>query len=826
MMLSFALTTLRHRTAGFAGAFVALFCAAALVCGCGTLLATGLTGTVRPERYAAAPIVVSGDQDVHSVEDRGKGKTKEKSKPIADHAWVPTALADRIAALPSVRAVATEVTFPVLLPGGPTSGSWGHGWESAPLAGLTLGSGRAPAGPDEVVVDALTAARAHLSPGSTTAARTASGTLTVRVVGITARGLDSQAAVFFAPDRARGLAGHDGLVAAIGVFPATPSAADDVRALLAGSRTVPAPVARTGDDRGLVEFPDAANAQVRLVSVGAVLAGTSLLVALLVVVGTFGLSIQQRQREIAVLRAVAATSRQVRKMIGGEALAIGLAAGTLGAGAGLPLGGWLHGRFVALDVIPANLPVVISPFPVVAAAACAVLTGWGAARISARRATAIKPVEALGEAELKPLRLAWARILSGVLAAAGAVVLTSLLTVLHSDQASTPACFIAVLLWCTALALLGPLVVRGGVGLLGPSLRVSRVGGYLAVHNLRAGAHRLASVVTPLTLLVAMACTILFTQTTVDGAAGAQRDRGNVADFVVGPRVPGTAAQALAAAPGVRTVTRVLHTQVRDGLTKRSVQAVTPERLSDTLDLGITSGDIGRLADGTAAAADGLGYRLGQRVRLVLADGSPAEVTVVALYARGLGFGDLTLAHSLIAAHVDVPLDNELLVRTDGPAGATRQSLTAALRADPGLGVLDRAAAQASENRASAQIGYVTLGLIIAFVAIAVLNTLAMSIADRRPEFAALELTGATRRQIHRMLGWETATSVAIATALGLTIAYAVLTTYAQGITRGTAGVAVPATGLAAVLVGTASLAVIGTWVPARATLRGLRRRA
>lgn len=82
MMFSFAVATLRHRKAGFAGAFVALFCAAALVCGCGTLLATGLLGGVRPERYAAAPIVVAGDQNVHQVQNKGKGKVKEKAKPI------------------------------------------------------------------------------------------------------------------------------------------------------------------------------------------------------------------------------------------------------------------------------------------------------------------------------------------------------------------------------------------------------------------------------------------------------------------------------------------------------------------------------------------------------------------------------------------------------------------------------------------------------------------------------------------------------------------------------------------------------------------------
>ncbi|MFF4342796.1 FtsX-like permease family protein [Kitasatospora sp. NPDC001540] len=837
MMLGLALATLRHRRAGFAGAFVALFCAAALVCGCGTLLVTGLFGTVRPERWAAAPVVVSGDQEVHATVDKGKGKTKEKAKPIAGRAWVPAALAERIAALPSVRGVATEVTFPVLLPGGPTDGSWGHGWESAPLAGLTLAAGRAPAAADEVVLDAATAVRTHLAPGATTTARTAAGALDLRVVGVTAQGFDSQAAVFFSPDRARALAGHDGLVSAIGVFPAdgatAAGTAADVRALLADApagpsgpaATAPTAVVRTGDDRGRAEFPDAAGAGVRLVSTGAVLAGTSLLVALLVVVGTFGLSIQQRQREIAVLRAVAATGRQVRKMIGGEALAVGLAAGVLGATAGLPLGGWLHGRFVALDVVPANLPVVLSPFPVLAAAASTLLAGWGAARVSARRATAVKPVEALGGAELRPPRSGAARTGFGVLATAGAVVLTALLTVLHSDQAATPVCFLAVLLWCTALALFGPPVARAGTAVLGLPLRASRVGGYLAVHQLRAGAHRLASVVTPLTLLVAMACTVLFTQTTTDHAAAVQRDRGTVADFTVGPRVPADAAAALAAAPGVRTVTRVLHSQVRDGLTRRSVQAVTPGRLADTLDLDVTAGDLDRLTDGTAAAADGLGYRLGQRVRLTLADGTPTEVTVVALYARGLGFGDLTLAHDLVAAHVDVPLDDELLVRGQG---LTRSALTAALPGAPGLGVLDHAsatAASAAGNRTGAQVGYVSLGLIVAFVAIAVLNTLAMGIADRRREFAALALIGATRRQIRRMLGWETAVAVVLAGGLGLAVAFAVLGTYAEGITRGTAGAAAPLTELALVLLGTTALAALGTWLPARAALRGLRRR-
>lgn len=108
----------------------------------------------------------------------------------------------------------------------------------------------------------------------------------------------------------------------------------------------------TGDERGPVEFLDAAGARTKLVSMGGAMGGTSLLVAILVVVGTFALSVQQRHRELALLRAIAATPRQLRRMIGREALLVGLAAGVTGAFAGLPLAAWLYGRFIDSGVVP------------------------------------------------------------------------------------------------------------------------------------------------------------------------------------------------------------------------------------------------------------------------------------------------------------------------------------------------------------------------------------------------------------------------------------------------------------------------------------------
>lgn len=128
MMLRHALQTVRDRKAGFLGAFVALLCAAALVTACGTLLETGLCGKIGTERHAAAPILVSADQNVHetTVKEKqgGRTKTKHKAKPVAERAWLPAATVATVRAVPGVERVVPELTFqaaPGHAPGKPLS---------------------------------------------------------------------------------------------------------------------------------------------------------------------------------------------------------------------------------------------------------------------------------------------------------------------------------------------------------------------------------------------------------------------------------------------------------------------------------------------------------------------------------------------------------------------------------------------------------------------------------------------------------------------------------------------------------------------------------
>ncbi|GAB2576299.1 FtsX-like permease family protein [Streptomyces capparidis] len=835
-MTGYALATLRARWSGFLGAFLALCCAAAMVTACGALLETGLRGRIATERYAAAPVVVAADQKVHRTtvkEKNGKRKVKHKAKPLAEWAWLPQSAVDEVRRVPGVRAAVPELTFPArpVTADGQEPPAHGHAWSSARLTPFALTSGAAPRGAGEVVVDRELARRVGLRPGDELVVRSTGAPRAYRVSGVAAPSggdLAHQTSLFFDGAEARRLAGRAGQVAAVGVFPEpgtdTGVLAERVRAALDGT----AARVHTGDGRGAVEFPDAAHARVKLISMGGAIGGTALLVAALVVAGTYQLTVQQRHRELALLRAVAATPRQVRRLIGREALLVGLAAGLVGAVAGLPLAGWLHGRLVDLGAVPGTLELSLGLAPMAAAVLVTAFGGWASARASARRAARTAPAEALSEAAGAGRRTPWARYGAGLVLLAGGAVLLAVLSGLNTEPASTPVTFLAVVVLGGAVSLLGPLFARAAGAVLGPLLRLSRTSGHLAAANARANAARTASAIAPLALLVGMVCTVLFTQTTLGGAARAEERAGTRAAWVLAadaPGVPGAAADAARRVPGVTAVTEVVTTEVRVGLAKYSARGVTAAGLTRTWDPRVTAGTLegfgGRDVAVSENAADRLGVRPGDTLRLTLGDGTPAALTVSAVYARGLGFGDLAMDHALVAGHVDNPLAATVLVAAE-PAVA-RAALDRAVRPYPGVAVLSPGQALDAGDevrRTNAEVQFLAMGLVLAFTAIAVVNTLATATADRARELALLRLVGTTRRQVLRMLRLEALVVALTGAVLGSAIALATLAAYSAGMT----GTAVPRPdplvhGLVVALA--AALALAATAVPGRLALRG-----
>lgn len=184
-MWTLALRTLRFRKGGFVATFVALFFGTAIVLACGGMLETGIRNNVPPERLAGATAVVMGDRgyELHP------GDPEDSEKAVsAEQVPLNGALAARLRGTPGVTRVVEDVTVPstLLVGGGIRAG--GHTWTSASLGPGTLRSGRPPAGPGQVVLDAGTAGAADAGVGDTVRIAAHGGTAPYRISGITEPG--------------------------------------------------------------------------------------------------------------------------------------------------------------------------------------------------------------------------------------------------------------------------------------------------------------------------------------------------------------------------------------------------------------------------------------------------------------------------------------------------------------------------------------------------------------------------------------------------------------------------------------------------------------
>ncbi len=167
-----------------------------------------------------------------------------------------------------------------------------------------------------------------------------------------------------------------------------------------------------------------------------------------------------------------------------------------------------------------------------------------------------------------------------------------------------------------------------------------------------------------------------------------------------------------------------------DGVNLRSfpARAVDASTLAGVIDLGVVSGSLadlrGRALAVSTERASQFGWHLGDRVDLLLGDGTPMTLRVVATYARPLGFGDVLLPRRLVERHVDQPFDDAVFVRSD--PGTDESVLAAGLgrlrRANPSIELVTRAeyedGLEAAAREQSLAV-YVLLGLIVVFCALA-----------------------------------------------------------------------------------------------------------
>ncbi|KUN28996.1 ABC transporter permease [Streptomyces antibioticus] len=763
-----ARAALRFRPSAFVGTFVALVMAAAIVSACGILLETGVRAEVPPGRYAGAPVVAAADQRAHY----GKGDSAD-SEPVPDRARLDAALVAKAATAPGARTAVPDVTFPVTGPHGPRTA---HNWSATAFTGEHLTAGHAP-GPGEVVLSGA-------EVGDRVTLTTPDGTHTYRVSGTTT----DEAGVWFTDTEAVRSSGHPGRIDAIAVLPkpgvATGTLAAQVAHALGGRAEI-----HTGDGRGTVADPTLDEAKEVLIGIGGSFGGVATVVAMFTAAGTIALAVGQRAREFALLRAIGTTPRQIRRTIATETLLAAPLAAALGCLPGTALAAWWLDQLRDRGAVPEQVDLAVSWIPLVSATGAVLLTALLSGYIAAHRSSRIKPGQALSEASVERLRVGWIRTPLGLAAVAGGVVCAALSASLTGEDAANAALGVVVL-FMLAVGLLGPLVARACAALFGLPLRGGSASAALAAANSRTNARRLASAITPIVLAMAFSSVLVFLHTSEDHVTAQQQRDGITADHIVTAPdgslglAPGSVRRA-AGAPEVTAVVGLLKTSVLvpgagGALEAATAQGVTGSArdLAAVQDLDVKAGQLavkqGQIAV-DASLADTADVRVGDRLHLRLPDGTKAAPRVVATYGRGLGLAQVTLSRADLAGHVTSAYDTELWAK-----GGT----TAALKA---LGtVQDRTGyttAQSVDRELNAWANNLMAAVLGGFAAVAAVNTLVMTVLDRRRELGTLRLIGSTRRQVLRMIRWEALLVALAGIALGTAIALATLVPMMNGLT-------------------------------------------
>jgi putative ABC transport system permease protein len=755
-MFRLALRTLRFRKGGFAASFIALFFGAAIVMACGGLMETGIRNDVPPQRLAAAPVVVASSQS--SIE----------------RARLDPSLTAKLAAVPGVAKAVPDLTFAVSplrdrlpIAGGEANG---HAWTSAELTPYTLKSGTAPTESGTVVLDEGVAAATGQQVGGTVDLTVNGAQAPFRVVGVAAAPTDTRS-VFFTDADATRLNAKSGKVDAIAVLPQAGVSVDDLRqrvtAALAGTRTS----VLTGDQRGLAEFAGVQDGGLGIITLSAVFGGLAVMVAMFVVAGTLGLSVQQRHREMALLRAIGTTPGQLRRMILGETIVVAVLATAFAYPLNRVLGTWLLGQLAGAGVASPATAFRQGWVPVAAGVGISLLSATIAAFVAGRGAALTRPTEALAEASLQTKWFSWVRLVFALICLGGGLALTLVTALVMTGPVAASTAGPTAMLWAAGLALLSPGITKAILAVLRWPVRLlTGLSGYLAVMNSDARRIRVAGAITPVMLATGLATALIYLQTTTEGAGGGYQDL--KADAIVTSQTGGLPldlVRKVQAQPGVAAASAVVDSTAiflasEDKDVDATVLGVTADGVGQTLGITPTAGKLTDLTGTTVALtptrAEQFGYSLGSNVELRMGDGATVNAKLVALY-EVTGQETILLPADLVAKHTTTGLASQILVKTE--PGTSAGTLTATLEGlaaqNPDIRVADRAQLRASGGGGGEQTGawvnYLLVGMILAYTVISLVNTLVIATGERRREFALQRLIGGTHGQILRMVGVE-----------------------------------------------------------------------
>ena len=513
-----------------------------------------------------------------------------------------------------------------------------------------------------------------------------------------------------------------------------------------------------------------------------IFAGVALFVGAFVIYNTFTITVAQRTREMALLRAIGATGRQVAVSVVVESAAIGVVASAAGAAAGIGIG-WILLQLLGSFIGDLGLSLSIPPGGLVNGVVLGTVITVAAAYIPARRGAKVDPIEAMRDAAAEPGVQARGRLYWGL----GVLATGAAATVWSSVSGEERILYGGLPLVVIAVVLLGPAIVRPLSRVLAaPAMRRGSITGELARENASRNPKRSAT--TSLTLMIGVALVVtatMFAATLSELIAG-DLDEELLADHVVtisdavagagGGLDPAIAAaigglDGVDAAVGIRSV----FAQVDDGFGQ--VSGVDTARIATVTNLGVVEGRVSDLGPDEVAVrqptAEDEGLALGDTVTVRFQQGA-ATVTVAGIYDRGYQLvGEWLVDNSLLDASLSRSLDTRILVRAEDANRPLIASIDAALASDPTARISTRNEFiddQAGQITQLLSLLYALLGMSVVVALIGIVNTMSLSIHERTRELGLLRAVGMTARQLRRTVRYEAAIIALIGTLAGLVL--------------------------------------------------------
>jgi putative ABC transport system permease protein len=720
--------------------------------------------------------------------------------------------------------------------------SFGFNWVDGPLQSGHLVAGHKPESDDQIVLNKNVADKAGYQVGDSVPVLTDQPVKPYTLVGILGydnnRGsLGGESSVFFTEAESHKVLDRVGTYDEIQATARSGVSQDELRSRIAA--VLPANAeAITGKQLSDEQASDIKNGLSFFNTFLLVFAGIALFVGAFIIFNTFSMLVAQRSRELALMRAIGASRRQVVNAVLIEAVVVGFIASVIGlvAGVGVALG--IKALISAFGGELPSGPTVMATRTVIVSFLVGVGVTAVAALVPALRASRVSPLAAMRDAATPDKSLKWQTVGGSVLTVIGVGLIAWGL----NGGGLKPLGF-GALIGFLGIATLSPLLSRPVAGLIG-KLFSRRVPGRLGRENSVRNPRRTAVTASALMIGLALVSAVSILGASFKSSVDKIINSAVGSDFVlnVSGNSLGFPDDVLTKAEAVRGVDRVTGIKVdqadlvgtapaggRPSLDTIPLLAIPKESVGTAITLKKLSGSVSDMGPGdiliSKSVRDKKKVHVGSPMTLKFADGSQETLKVSGIYDTNQLAGDYVIDTSHVK-HFSTQRNVAATINVTDNAdlAAVRTGLDSAVAQYPNVTVQDRSEFVSETSRNIDQVVTFLSVLLLFSVVIAILgvvNTLALSVIERTRELGLLRAIGMSRKQIRRMIRVESVVICAFGAVLGLVVGGAIGIALQHSLAgQGVTELGVPVTRLIVYLLLAAFAGVVAAWFPARRAAR------